>query len=118
MAGVLTVGSDVTCGHQGTVTVTSSAKLSVSGNPVLLKAGIANQPVTGCAIVPTVAPAPISTKCLLVTSVDGGEATKLTAGGSPVVLETLKGETNGMLANVTPQMLLSGTAAQSKLTAT
>jgi hypothetical protein len=119
MAAVLTTGSNVTCGHKGTVTVMSSAKLSVSGNSVLLKTGIASQPVSGCAIVPMPPPpGPVSKKCLTVTSVDSGEATKLTAGGKPVVLETLAGETDGVMAGVTPQLLLSGTAGQTKLTAT
>jgi hypothetical protein len=119
MPGALTTGSTVLCGHGGTVSTTSSAKLKVSGNAVLLKDGIANQSVSGCLTVVTPPPpGPVSTPCLSVTAVDSGEATKLKAGGKPVVLETLKGETDGKVANVTPQLLLSATAGQSKLKAT
>ena len=119
MAGVLTTSSKVICGHGGTVSTSSSAKLKVSGNPVLLKTGIAQQAVSGC-LTPTTPPppGPASIKCTLVSSVDTGEATKLKAGGNPVMLDTLTGQTNGIIANVTPQKLLSATAGQSKLKAT
>jgi hypothetical protein len=35
----------------------------------------------------------------------------------PVMLDTLAGKTNGMVLKVTPQLLLAGTAIQTKLTA-
>lgn len=119
MPGVLTTGSNVICGHGGTVSTTSSTKLKVSGNPVLLKIGIAHQSVSNCQTPPASDPSgPTAIPCTLVVSVDSGEANKLTAGGSPVVLETLTGETNGMVGKVTPQTLLSASAGQTKLKAT
>src|SRR5258708_18625794 len=119
MSFVLTTSSKVICGHGGTVSTSSSAKLKVSGNPVLLKTGISGQSISGC-LTPTMPPppGPKSQKCTSVTSVDSGEATKLTAGGKSVVLDTLAGETDGIVANATPQLLLSATAGQSKLKAT
>jgi hypothetical protein len=49
--------------------------------------------------------------------VGSGRAAKLTVGGAPVLLDSLTGSTNGMVAKVTPQTLLSATAGQSKLSA-
>ncbi len=119
MPGVLTTGSNVSCGHGGTVGTSSSAKLKVSGNAVLLKTGIAMKSVSSCQTPPASdVSGPTAMKCTTVTSVDSGEATKLTAGGAPVVLETLTGQTDGMVGKVTPQLLLSATAGQSKLKAT
>ncbi len=119
MAGVLTTSSKVICGHGGTVSTSSSAKLKVSGNPVLLKTGIAQQAISGCTTtVKPPPPGPVSKPCISVTSVDSGEATKLKAGGNPVILDLLTGQTDGTIVNVTPQKLLSATAGQSKLKAT
>ncbi len=117
MPGVLTTSSNCTCGHSGTVSTSSSTKLQVSGSAVLLQAGIAGQTVSGCATPPASAPSPIATKCMTVTSVTAGTSTKLQADGQPVMLDTLAGATDGTVANVTPQTLLSATAGQSKLTA-
>jgi len=52
-----------------------------------------------------------------VSSVTSGEATKLKVNGQAVMLDTLSGTTDGMVAKTTPQMLLSATAGQTKLTA-
>lgn len=118
MPGVLTTGSNVICGHGGTVATSGVSKLKVSGNPVLLKTGIMGQSVSGCKT-PTVVPPPPppSSPCHTVASVISGEATKLKVSGSPVMLETLTGTTDGIVAGVTPQLLLSATAGQTKLTA-
>jgi len=50
-----------------------------------------------------------------VLAVTLGEAVKLTVGSLPVVLDTLKGATDGVVANA-PQAFLSATAGQTKLT--
>lgn len=116
MPGVLTTASNVTCGHSpGKVTTTGSPKLKVSGQPVLLKTGIMGKPVSGCST-PTVSPpSPVSKPCTSVLAVTLGEAVKLTVGSLPVVLDTLKGATDGVVANA-PQAFLSATAGQTKLT--
>lgn len=118
MAGVLTAGSNVTCGHSpGKVTTTGSPKLKVSSQPVLLKLGIMGKPVAGCS---TVAAAdvsgPTAKPCTSVVSVSSGEATKLKIGGMPVMLDTLAGDTDGMVGKLTPVSALSATAGQTKLT--
>src|SRR6266545_2066852 len=115
MAGVLTTASNVTCGHApGKVQTSSTAKLTVSGRPVLLKSSIAGSSVSGCSTPSD--PNSGSVTCTLVTSVTTGDATKLTAGHAPVTLDTLAGGTNGTVSG-TPQTLLSATAGQTKLTA-
>ena len=118
MPKVLTKGSNVTCGHSpGKVTTIGEPKFKVSGQPVLLKTGIMGKPVSGCGTPPAAdASGPTAKPCLTVTSVAAGEAIKLTAGGLPVMLDTLAGQTDGMVGKVTPQLLLSATAVQTKLT--
>lgn len=117
MAGVLTTASTVLCGpnvppnHGGQVTVASTAKLTVNGNPVLFKSSVAGKAVPPGACK---TPQSNSTKpCTSVSSVLGGEAGKLNAGGNPVLLDsTLSGLTDG-----NPPGPLSATADQSKLSA-
>src|SRR5262245_3741136 len=113
MPKVLTTGSNITCGHEGTVATSSTAKLKVNGQPVLLREGIVGKAVENC-LTPTVSN-PTSSPCTSVSSVDKGKATKVTAGGSAVMLETLTGGTNGVV-NGKAQTLLSATAGQSNLT--
>lgn len=116
MSNVLTMASDVTCGHKGKVTVASIAKLTVNGNPVLLSNSIADKLVASCATPPAADPSgPTAKPCTSVTGISAGEATKLTVGGQPVMLDTLKGETDGMVAKTTPQTFLAAIAGQVKL---
>lgn len=122
MAFVLTIkpGSNVSCGHGAlsSVSTTSAAKLRVNGQPVLTRAGVLGKTVTGCSTVASSdASGPVNVTCTLVSKVSAGESTKLKVGGQPVLLDTLKGETNGMVAKVTPQALLAGIALHTKLSA-
>jgi hypothetical protein len=121
MSNVLTTSSNVTCGHgPAKVLTSSSAQLTVNGSPVLLESSIKNQSIdANCSTVPASDNSgPTAIKCTRVLAVTAGQATKLTVGGKPVILDTtLKGYTNGMVAKVTPQTLLGGMALQSKLTA-
>jgi hypothetical protein len=118
MAGVLITNSTVTCGHSGNVTVTSTQKLKVSNSPVLVKASIESKSIPDCATTPaTDASGPTAKPCKTVSSVSSGEATKLKVNGQAVMLDTLSGTTDGMVTKTTPQMLLSATAGQTKLTA-
>jgi hypothetical protein len=114
MAGVLTTGSSVRCGHGGTVRVSSSAKLSVAGQKVLVADGIDGKSVSTCGTPTT----DKSKACTSVIKTTAGAATKLTAGSMPVYLDTLAGTTDGVVGGTTPQTLLAASAGQSKLTAT
>jgi hypothetical protein len=110
MGNPLTVSSDVECGHKGLVAVDSSAKLTVGGNAVLLASGVVSKTVSASCATPSTSTTHPCTSVLsiLPTSL----ATKLTAGGMPVVLDSLSGLTNGL-----PPGKLMAIAGQSKLTA-
>jgi hypothetical protein len=117
MAGVLITSSTVTCGHSGNVVVTSTQKLKVGNNPVLVKVSIADKSIAGCTTAPASdASGPTAKPCKKVSLVSNGEATKLKVNGQAVMLDTLSGETDGMVAKIKPQLLLSPTAEQTKLT--
>jgi|1185.fasta_scaffold483429_2 hypothetical protein len=107
---VLTTDSTVTCGHtpSGAVALKSSAKLRVSGFPVLVSAGVGPAIGTGCVVTKQG-----DVACTTVTAVATEKSTKLRAGGVPVVLDTLTGTTNGAINAVVG--LLTVTKVQSKL---
>ena len=105
MANVLTTGSTVACLHSGTATLSSSAKLSVGGKPVLLESEATSWPITQCKQVGTGL-----TPCTTIVSVSA--ASTLTVGGVPVLLDSLTGTTNG-----NPDKSLSAIGDQTKLTA-
>jgi len=109
MPKVLTEASTVGCGHgPGKVGVSGSGKLTVSQKSVLLKSGIDGKGVSACATQPSNSTQPCAT-----ASVIAGEASKLTIGGKPVMLDTLlSGTTDGK-----PPGKLTAAAGQNKLTA-
>lgn len=108
MAGVLTSASNVQCGHQGTVSTSSTTRLKVQGGAVLTESGVMGMPVAGC----TTAPSTSTKPCLSVTGIITGRALKLRAGGQPVLLDTLAGSTDGV-----PPGTLPASAGQTKLKA-
>ena len=107
MPTVLTTGSTVKCSHQGTATLSSTAKLTVGTKSVLLSTDFASWPIAGC----TQTGGP-PTPCTSIVSVAAGAATKLTVGGVAVLLDTLSGPTNGA-----PPGTVGATAGHTKLTA-
>ena len=109
MAAVLTTGSSVTCAGGGTVSVSGESKLKVSGNGVLLKAGVQGKSIASCGTVP---PPQTNKPCTSVSSVSSGVATKLKVSGSGVLMESLSATADGSLPTV------SATASQTKLSAT
>jgi len=141
MPNVLTTESTVTCGHlagnpTGKVKTNSSAKLKVNGNSVLLESSIDGQSISGCGIVLKNDPSsgnPLDMPCTQVSvvpppisklpsgtppAITDGRSTKLKVGGKPVMLGTLKGQTNGMTGgSKSPLSDMSATAGQSKLVA-
>jgi hypothetical protein len=94
--------------HGGTVSTSSSSKLTVAGAAVLTGDGVTGKTVAGCQT-----PTSNSTQpCKTVAAVSGGLASKLTVGGLPVVLEDVVGSTDGV-----PPGALAADAAHDKLTA-
>jgi hypothetical protein len=106
MTNVLTNASTITCEHTATALLTSTAKLKVAGNAVLLdgdtitlKPGMCTQLGSGL------------TPCTSVT-VTGGQSTKLKVNGKAVLTESIVGKTNG-----SPTFTFTASAGQSKLSA-
>lgn len=111
MSNVLTENGEVKCGHQGKASVSGAPKLKVNGASVLLMEGVKSKSIDGCK---TPDDTSKSTKpCKTVVSATG-EATKLKVNGQGVLLDSLKGITDG---TPTPT-LLSAQAGQTKLQAT
>jgi hypothetical protein len=118
MSYVLIVNSQVVCPHApGKAAVSSSTKLTVDGVKVLVLAGVQGVNIGGCSQ-PTDTSKSTQT-CLHVTTATG-TANKLTAGGQPVVLDTLSGFTDGSPPPPTPTsgpLVSVASVGQIKLTA-
>lgn len=99
---VLTVNSQITCGHNAPVTLTSSAKLTVAGARALLLSNI-----TGATIATCPNQSSNTKKCTFVATATG-TAAKLTVAGQPVVNDTLTGTTDGTPAPVNLKLLNPG----------
>jgi hypothetical protein len=115
MPNVLTTTSTVLCGHggSGAVQVQSDAKLKLNGARVLLMAGIKDQPINPVLCGIPVPPA-ANKKCTKASSVFAGLATKLKVGDLPVVLETVRGGTDGTIGGAV-QLLMAAVPAPVKL---
>jgi hypothetical protein len=107
MANVLTTGSNIDCGHQGSVALSGAGKLKVGGNPVVLQGDIG----PGLSIPCTLQPSTNTKPCTTATP-SGGASQKLMVGGTPVMLDSVSVTTDGQPAGVPV-----ATASQSKLTA-
>jgi hypothetical protein len=87
---VLTVNSQITCAHNASIQLSSSAKLTVAGAKVLLLPEVVGAAIPAC-------PNPNSSsskQCTLVASA-GGAAAKLTVAGQPVLNDTFVGTSDG-----------------------
>ena len=113
MASVLTVNSQIVCPHQGTVSTSSSEKLTVSGAKVLVLSGVKGATVSGCNN-------PTDTSgdktCMTVTTASG-TATKLNSGGNAVVIDSLSGNTDGAPPPPPGPAISVSSVGQNKLTA-
>lgn len=109
MANVLTTNSTISCPNQGKAQLSSSAKLTVNGAPVLLSNQTSSWPISGCKQTDASSG---QKPCLTIVSVSAGQASKLTVGDVAVLLDSFAGTSEG-----TPLNTLSATAGQSKLTA-
>lgn len=112
---VITEQSSLACAHQGTVKpVASQAKLKVAGAAVLVTGDLKGKPISLCKTLPDAVHG--MAPCLAITSEEGGVASKLKVAGKAVLLETIKGQTNGTVSS-TPQTWSVQSAGQSKLKA-
>ncbi len=111
MSAALTLGSSVTCSNQGTVSTSSSAKLTVQGQAVLLLASVTGAPIAGCKH--PVDPNTSNAMCTAVATATGTPSSVLTAGGAGVLI----GVSGFGNSTPPPPDALSATAGQSLLTA-
>lgn len=109
MAQAMTTGSIIRCPDSGVFTLTSGAKLKVSGSPVLKASDFAQWTATGCTQTNANAS---EVPCVSILALSG-QLTKLKLGGAPALGSNASGTSNG-----TPKNTLSVQARQSKLTAT
>lgn len=89
---VLTAASTLACTHGGTVTATTSARLRVAKQPVLL-APLEQKHISQCPVADD--PNTSTLQCRLVASVTAGQSSRLTVRGTSVLLATLAGVSNG-----------------------
>jgi hypothetical protein len=110
MANVVTTAGSLTCANNGAPTLSSSAKLKVSGKPVIPFASVSTfTPYTGCAY----SSGSVTGPCTKTTVTTGGQASKLTVGGQAALLDNL----SATAGTPPPPAPISVAAGQSKLTA-
>jgi len=97
MPPVITEASQVTCAHQGIVTLKASQSLlTIEAAAVLVDGDLIGATIAGCT---TPLNAASGTKpCLTVVAMSAGAATTLSVGGKPVLLATATGTTDGVTA--------------------
>jgi hypothetical protein len=108
MADVVTTAGSLACPDGGSAALSSTAKLTVSSQPVVLYSGLTSvASFVDCTFQVSGSPNP----CTGATPVARGQATKLTAGSQPVLLDDLHANTTNN------QLPITVTAGQAKLTA-
>lgn len=89
---VLNASAVIRCSHGGTVTVTPSQQaLKAGGGAVLVRADLLAATIAGCTNTDARAG---QVPCVSILAVTAGVATRLKAGGQPVVLEDAAGTTS------------------------
>jgi len=88
MAKVLSTVDKIICGYAGQVQPSSSAKLQVMGQTVLVASSVKGATVGSCTGSASQQP-----NCNAVESLSAGESQKLQAGGEAVLLDSLAGKT-------------------------
>jgi hypothetical protein len=108
--------STVTCLHSGQVQTSSTERLRVNGNAVLVGKSINGMRIDGCKTISD--PDKGDIPCQQVTGVLTGFAKKLKVNDQPVVLETSVGwgQTTGTV-KFAPQPLAASVAGQTRLQA-
>jgi hypothetical protein len=89
MANALTTGSSITCSFQGSAKVSSSAKLQVGGEAVLLASDVTSWTMSGC----NQMTGNTKTPCAKLGAVSAGKATKLQVGSAAVLLDSFQAMT-------------------------
>jgi hypothetical protein len=103
MAFVLVQSAAVQCGNQGVATLSGKGNLTVNHETVMCLADVATWPIVGCVS---------QTPCKKILSVAAGQSQKLTVQGSPALLDSFQGASDGDNPTVSAK-----SAGQSKLSA-
>ncbi|MFC0430577.1 hypothetical protein [Kutzneria buriramensis] len=118
MPSPVTIAGSVTCGHpaskpppdHGKAALSSTAKLTVDGKPVLpFTAAALLGPYVGCSFQAGTVVGP----CTVTTPVSGGSSTKVTVANTPVLLDSLVATSQ----TPPPPATVTVSAGQTKLTA-
>jgi hypothetical protein len=117
MSLVLTERSSIACANQGTVhPIATQSKLKIAGARVLIDGDLAHAQISLCNTVPD--PNTGTKRCFTVASASGGVSHKLKVAGKGVLLETIGGQTDGVVpASGGIQTWSVKNAGQSKLKA-
>ena len=117
MPKVITQQSTLKCAHGGTLTLSASqSKLKLGGAAVLVAGDLDGKSISLCPTPTTPPPpGPVNKPCTTVAGVIAGTSVRLKVGGKAVLLETVAGTTDGVLANVPAQPWSVTSANQSKL---
>jgi hypothetical protein len=108
MGALLTIASQVTCPHQGKVSVAGDSTLTINQQAVVPQAQVASAAVSGCLTQNS-----NSTKqCLKVVPPVSGASLALTVNGQPIMTDSLSSATDGV-----PAATISAPAGQSVFTA-
>lgn len=93
MGAALTEASTVKCAHAGSVQLSAGqSKLTVNGNKVLVDGDLTGASINTCSTPITSSSSP----CQSATPLPGGVAAKLKVDGKGVLLEDIKGLTDGV----------------------
>ncbi|HKV30235.1 MAG TPA: hypothetical protein VJT14_04380 [Candidatus Dormibacteraeota bacterium] len=93
MPKVLTSAANITCPHQGKVTVVpNQTKFTIGGKPVLVDGDLDSAAISGCTWLP---PPQANVACLTVATVSAGLSSKFKVGTKAVMLDSASGTTSG-----------------------
>lgn len=106
---VLTMAASISCAHGGKATLSSGAKLKVQNNPVLREADTPGWTIALCGQTNADKGQKPCTKVLSAKE----SSSKLKVGGSPVLLQSFAGKTDGVPENSAG----ASSAGQTKLSA-
>lgn len=94
MPQVVTTNARIVCSHGGQVTlIPKNPTVTAGGAPVVRETDLVGAPIVGCAQAPSTNTKPCT---MVVSTLPGGSAPLVAAGGMPVHIDSLSGVTDGV----------------------
>lgn len=91
---VITANARIVCSHGGQVTLVPRQPTVTAGGGAIMREGdLIGAPIIGCAQAPSTNTKPCT---MVVSTLPGGSAPKVSVGGMPAHLDTLSGVTDGV----------------------